>query len=113
MTADGTYHSGLYDFEEVILYDMEQDPHQTRNVAADHPEIVNLMEHRIANWLQEQMNKPGYKADPMQKVIETGPYKYLTEDDWVRRLRSKGYEDAAAKLLGRRADEGMKPAYEF
>ncbi|MCJ8013102.1 sulfatase-like hydrolase/transferase [Paenibacillus sp. KQZ6P-2] len=108
-----TYHQGLYDFDEVILYDMERDPHQTRNVAGEHPEIVNLMEHRIAKWLQEQMNKPGYKADPMQKVIETGPYKYLTEDDWVNRLRSKGYEEAAAKLLGRRADEGMKPAYEF
>lgn len=93
-----TYHPGLFDFGDIALYDMELDPNQTNNVAGDFPEIVKEMDHRIMNWLQEHLGKPGSKIDPMQKVIETGPWKYMTVEDWHRRLQREGWQEAADLL---------------
>ncbi|MBE1442299.1 sulfatase [Paenibacillus sp. OAS669] len=108
-----TYHPGLYlHFEEVTLYDMVNDPNQTRNVAEQYPEIVKEMDHRLSQWQHEQVRKPGYKADPLQKVIETGPWKYLTVDDWVRRLDQKGWREAANELRTTYCREAIQPAYD-
>ncbi|GAA4843338.1 sulfatase [Paenibacillus vulneris] len=108
-----TYHPGLYlHFEEVTLYDMVNDPNQTRNVAEQYPEIVKEMDHRLSQWQHEQARKPGYKADPLQKVIETGPWKYLTVDDWVRRLDQKGWREAANELRATYCREAIRPAYD-
>ncbi|WP_146393132.1 arylsulfatase [Allorhodopirellula solitaria] len=32
------------------LYDIDQDPHQDHNVAAEHPEVVNRMRSHLQNW---------------------------------------------------------------
>ena len=93
-----TYHEGLYHFDDVTLYDMENDPHQLDNVADQYPDIVRLMDHRLNEWMQEQIRKPNYQGDPMQKVIQTGPFKYLTVPGWADRLRRDGYPEAAARL---------------
>ncbi|MVO98411.1 sulfatase [Paenibacillus lutrae] len=90
-----TYHPGLYNFEPVSLYDMEHDPNQTTNVADMHPDIVKEMDHRLSQWLHEHLGKPGHSTDPLQKVVETGPWKYVTLEGWVQRLREKGDHEAA------------------
>lgn len=107
-----TYHPGLYThFDEVILYDMANDPNQTRNVADQYPDVVMEMDHRLSQWLHEQARKPGYRADPMQKVIETGPFKYLKVEDWVRRLEHKGRREEADRLRSVYSREALRPAY--
>jgi choline-sulfatase len=93
-----TYHAGLYDFPDVALFDMDNDPYQTRNVAEAHPEVVREMDHRLAEWLQRQAYRPGHKVDPLQKVIETGPWKYVTVGDWAQRLRREGRLEEALRL---------------
>ncbi|WP_040204095.1 sulfatase family protein [Neobacillus jeddahensis] len=96
-----TYHPGLYRFDDVTLYDMELDPHQMKNVAFDHPEIVKEMNHRLALWEQEHLGYPRNMVDPLQKVVETGPWKYVTLDQWVNHLRKAGWEEAADQLLNK------------
>jgi len=103
-----TYHTGLYDFDEVMLYDMENDPYQTTNVADRHPEVLREMDYRLNQWLQENMRKPGFRYDPMQKVIESGPWRYLTVSDWVKRLRREGWTDAARRLEEKYAGLSVK-----
>ncbi|WP_230986740.1 sulfatase family protein [Cohnella fermenti] len=94
-----TYHPGFYRFDDVTLYDMENDPHQLHNVASHFPEIVHLMDHRIQEWLQEQQSKHGLIMDPMQEVIRSGPWRYVTPEAWAERLRSEGREAEADSIL--------------
>ncbi|WP_135557008.1 sulfatase family protein [Paenibacillus cymbidii] len=93
-----TYHEGLYEFDPVVLYDMENDPHQTANVAAEHPDIVQLMDHRLSAWLQDNARKHGHIVDPMQEVIRTGPFRYMQPHTWVGRLRQEGWDKQADDL---------------
>lgn len=107
-----TYHPGLYNFDEVTLYDMENDPYQTKNVAKLYPDVVKEMDHRLALWHQKNLGYPRNSVDPLQKVIETGPWKYVTLEQWVSHLRKHGWEDAANKLLYKyRQDDGVSSAY--
>lgn len=107
-----TYHPGLFrQFDEVTLYDMENDPNQVVNVAELHPDVVKEMDSRLIDWMQKNVMKPGHKVDPMQKVIETGPWKYLTVHNWVDRLQKLGYPEAAEKLQNEYAKEGVSSAY--
>jgi arylsulfatase A-like enzyme len=35
---------------EDALYDMQQDPHEERNIAAQHPDVVRQLRERIEAW---------------------------------------------------------------
>ncbi|TBL80433.1 sulfatase [Paenibacillus thalictri] len=106
-----TYHEGLYDFPQVALYDMESDPYQTTNVAEQYPDVVREMDHRLMEWMQTHIYSAGSKIDPLQKVVETGPWKYMTVGEWMRRLQRDGWEDAAQDLAGKYGAESLKSAY--
>jgi choline-sulfatase len=96
-----TYHPGFYPFEPISLYDMDNDPHQVRNLAEQHPDIVQLMDHRLAAWTHEQMGRPGHIIDPLQECISSDPWRYTTPQQWVQRLRSEGWNEQA-ELLARK-----------
>lgn len=106
-----TYHEGLYRYDPVALYDMENDPYQTQNVAGEHPEIVREMDHRLMNWLHEHAGKPGGRTDPLHKVIRTGPFKYVTVSQWIKRLRAEGYREDAEALAAKYSGETLESAY--
>jgi choline-sulfatase len=106
-----TYHTGLYDFPEISLFDMENDPYQTNNVAHLHPDVVKEMDHRLNEWMQRHVYKAGHKVDPLQKVIETGPWKYVTISDWVQRLRQEGWHEAANRLEKQYSTSALQSAY--
>ncbi len=96
-----TYHPGIYDFADVTLYDLKEDPHQLNNVAEAHPDIVKEMDARMMGWVYDQLSTPGHPVDPLQKVVETGPWKYTTLEEWIARLKLEGMEDKAAALYER------------
>jgi hypothetical protein len=62
---------------------------------------VKEMDYRIAEWVQQNLAKHGHRGDPMQKVIETGPFKYVTPGGWAQRLRTEGREEVAEELLAK------------
>lgn len=108
-----TYHPGLYlHFDEVTLYDLVNDPHQIHNVAGDYPDVVKEMDHRLFTWQHEQMRRTDFKVDPMQKVLETGPWKYLKAEDWVSRLEKAGWKKEADELRSKYQKEALQPAYD-
>jgi arylsulfatase A-like enzyme len=96
-----TYHPGLYPFPETTLFDMRIDPHQTTNLAPDHPDIVAAMDHLMQEWLHAAVGHPGSPPDPMPEVIRTGPWKYVKLDPWIKRLRAKGRDAYATAILQR------------
>lgn len=96
-----TYHQGLYTFDPIVLYDMMANPNQTQNVADQHPDVVEAMDHRLADWLQENRVKHGVIPDPMEQIIHTGPYRYIGPQEWIRRLRELGLDSQADRLAER------------
>jgi choline-sulfatase len=97
-----TYDQGFYDFPSITLYDMETDPWQTTNVASEHPQVVQEMDHAISNWVQANRDKHGVIPDPMEAILDTGPYRYINEAAWIAHLRELGLEDAARRFERRR-----------
>jgi choline-sulfatase len=96
-----TYHPGLFPFDPLALYDMELDPHQTTDVATEHPDVVAELDHLLTEWLQEQLGRHGRAVDPLQQVVETGPFKYVELQPWLDRLDRRG-RHADANAIRRR-----------
>jgi len=87
-----TYHTGMKDFPRVMLFNLEEDPHETRNLADERPDVANRGLAILEQWHGEMMRTSTVTVDPMQIVLqEGGPYH--TRDDveqYCRRLRETG-----------------------
>jgi arylsulfatase A-like enzyme len=96
-----TYHPGTFPLEQVMLHDMQHDRYQTTNVAAGQPDTVAGLDHLLAQWLNDQLGRPGAGTDPLQLVVETGPWKYVQLQPWLRRLEVQGHSDHAGAIRRR------------
>jgi choline-sulfatase len=90
-----TYHPGTFPFERVMLHDVATDRYQTTNLATERPEVVAELDHLLVEWLNEQLGRPGVGPDPLQQVVETGPWKYVQLDSWLARLEGWGRREMA------------------
>ena len=96
-----TYHPGLFDYPPLSLYDMRCDPRQTDNLATQRPEVVAELDHLLTEWTHRQAGRPGHPGDPMPKVIESGPFKYVPYEYWIDYLREQGRGHAAERIAAR------------
>jgi arylsulfatase A-like enzyme len=114
-----TYHDGFHLFDQEMLYDVENDPHEINNLAAKHPELCMEGARRLMNWHDTQMQKMAINSsdvvDPMWTVIrEGGPHhthhgqgiKVLKT--YIERLKATGREDGAKALSEKYADKLAK-----
>ena len=96
-----TYHPGLLPFPPVQLHRIGEDKYQVNEVAAEHPHVVQELDHHLLEWHQEQLGHHGAEPDPLHEVIRTGPWKYVQLGPWLERLRAKGREEAAREIQQR------------
>ena len=96
-----TYHPGAFLHPPVMLHDLEGDPYQTTDLAAERPELVAELDHLLAQWLHDQLGRPGAGVDPLQLVVETGPWKYVQLEPWLHRLEAWGRPEMAAAIRAR------------
>jgi len=72
-----TYHDGLHPhFKEEMLFDVAADPHETADLASDHPERVQEGAARLQAWHDRMMRTQpeGYHVDPLDLILaERGP----------------------------------------
>ena len=72
-----TYHDGYHPhFEDEMLFNVKDDPHETNNLAAIHPEIAAEGAARLGKWHNNMMKSMpfGYTTDPMDTVLQqNGP----------------------------------------
>lgn len=105
-----TYHDGYYLFPKEMLFDLEQDPHETSNIAEEYPEICKEAVYRLANWHDRMMMTMDCEIDPMWTVIrEGGPHHargHLKE--YIKRLEATGRGGRAVEELKRRHPEELK-----
>ncbi|MDN6161502.1 MAG: sulfatase-like hydrolase/transferase [Atopostipes sp.] len=103
-----TYHDGFHLFDKDQLFNIEEDPHESKDLAEEHPEIVNKALNILTNWHDEMMGKMNEPYDPMWTVLkEGGPLhakgnlKAYTEN----RLIPTGRTEQAKKLKERHPRE--------
>jgi len=64
-----SYDGERYDhFEEVQLYAIADDPHQTRNLATHRPEVVRELDHLLVAWSHQQAMRGGGGPDPLLEL---------------------------------------------
>jgi arylsulfatase A-like enzyme len=95
-----TYHPGLYAFEPRALYDMDTDPHQTRNVIHAHPRVASQLEAHLEDWKRELLDER-QGPDPFDATLAEGPWNYVELEYWLDRLRSHGRNEQAAAIRSR------------
>ena len=64
-----TYDNMGYSMDEVELYDIANDPYQTKNIRDEHSDIVCDHEYLLKHWMDEQKAKPHAIPDPMEAVL--------------------------------------------
>lgn len=113
-----TYHDGFHLFPQEMLYDLEADPHEQNNLAAQHPELCREGQWRLSRWHDAQMQKMAITGndvtDPLWTVMrEGGPFHARLHDGrlpgqpggglkgfntYLERLEATGRADGAAQL---------------
>ena len=102
-----TWHDGYRLFDDEMLFDIEDDPHETTNLAESRPDLVREGAHLLAEWHAEMQRTARHPEDPLQRVlIEGGPYHAKGQlPGWVERLEATGREWQAAALRERHPQE--------
>lgn len=102
-----TYHDGYKEFPPIMLFNLEEDPHETRNLADERPDAVGYCVRLLDEWHAEMMASSPEDRDPMWTVIrEGGPFHtrgHLAE--YCRWLRESGRAHHAEALAARHKGE--------
>jgi hypothetical protein len=89
-----TINTGIKDFSEWMLFNLEEDPHETVNLAASHPDIVQAVGSQMTGAFA-RMSQHCSLGDPFEQVqAEGGPFHArATGSEWgpyLERLRATG-----------------------
>lgn len=77
-------------FDNIELYDLTNDRHETSNLAAERPEIVALGLEHFRDWYREQAGQSA-ADDPMHTVLKELPQPLLgVLDDYLQTLSDTG-----------------------
>ncbi len=96
-----TYHSGLKNFPEMMLFDYENDFHMTNNLATSKPEIVTRGLELLDEWHKMMMMNSNSKIDPLDTVIEEGGPFHTREqlNNYIKRLNKTGRGEMVKLIL--------------
>jgi len=95
-----TYHTGLKDFSEYMLFNVKDDPHLLNNRASQKPDLVEKGKKLLEQWYKEMMASSDTKKDPMEQVIEEGgPFHTRgMVETYAKRLEQTGRKEHAETL---------------
>lgn len=104
-----TYHDFFHLYPKEMLFDIESDPHEERDIASERPDLCREAVHRYLEWHDGMMETmpEGYLHDPLWEVIaEGGPFHAKGMlPKYVERLKSTGRAEAAEELVRRHPEE--------
>jgi arylsulfatase A-like enzyme len=94
-------HPGLYPYDdEVLLHDLDSDPHQVENLAGDEPDVVEELFKHMNSWRREQFDK-GTISDPLEDMVPLGPFIYYSPERMFQRLEKTGRGERIPELKSR------------
>lgn len=90
-------HDGYHLFDEIMLFNLKHDPHETNNLAESEPLIREQGLAKLSVWYEEMMKNPARGKDPLKNVIaEGGPFHVRGKlQEYLVRLRATGRESQA------------------
>jgi hypothetical protein len=89
-----------------MLFDLERDPHEQRDLAAAEPAVVEEARARLTRWHAQMLATSRTGVDPLDTVLrEGGPYHVRGQlPAYLERLRATGRATWADRLAQRSAD---------
>jgi choline-sulfatase len=95
-----TYHDAFHGFPDVMLFDVDADPHEQCNLTDSHPEIVDRASRLLLDWETEQMHRSPSGVDPLWTVIREGGGYYTRNRlaPYLKRLAETGRADVAGRI---------------
>ncbi|HZQ87630.1 MAG TPA: sulfatase [Acidimicrobiales bacterium] len=103
-----TWHDGYHGhWADEMLFDVVGDPHETRDLAQDAPDVARVGASILEAWTAEQLDRSPVPVDPMDTVrAEGGPFHTRHQlSPYLERLRQTGRSHWADVLLARHPDE--------
>ncbi|MHA1485588.1 MAG: sulfatase [Promethearchaeota archaeon] len=102
-----TYHTGLRDYPEIMLYNFENDFHMTKNLAEERPDIVGKGLQLLDEWHKQMMKTSPSPKDPLWTVIEEGGPHHTKKmlNTYIRRLRRSGREELIKVIQDRKESD--------
>ena len=87
-----TYHDAFHGFPELLVFDVESDPHEQHDRAADRPEVVEHALALLADWGSAALARSPDGVDPLWTVLTGGgPWHSRVDVPWyLQRLRETG-----------------------
>ena len=96
-----TVHDGFHLFDDEMLFNLREDPHEQKDVKEEHPEICAMGANIILDWLDREMKMNPSETDPMWTVWHEGGPLHAADASlapYCQRLRDTGRAWAAEKL---------------
>jgi len=96
-----TIRDGFHLFDDEMLFNIKDDPHEQWDVKEKHPEICAQGAKIILDWQEEMMKTSDSDIDPMWTVYrEGGPFHANDRDFeyYMKRLETSGRGEAAGQL---------------
>jgi choline-sulfatase len=83
-----------------VLFDLNEDPHEQQDLAAENPDVVARAMHMLEDWYHEMALTSQHDADPMMTVLrEGGPFHTRGRlPGYLDRLRATGRAHHARRL---------------
>jgi arylsulfatase A-like enzyme len=87
-----TYHDAYHGFPEVMLFDLDADPYEQNDLAADHPALVEHALSLLHQWGASALARGSTGVDPLWTVLRHGgPWHSRIDHEWyLERLRATG-----------------------
>jgi len=102
-----TYHDGYHLFPKEMLFNVEDDPYETNDLAEENPDICREATWRLMNWHDDMMALRKDDKDPLWTTIrEGGPFHargHLAK--YIERLRETGRLSGIDELKKRHPEE--------
>jgi arylsulfatase A-like enzyme len=102
-----TVHGGYHLFDDEMLFNIKEDPHQTNNLAKSYPELCAKGAKIILDWEYDMMKSSSTNVDPMWTVMrEGGPLHSRGElTSYVERLKQTDRGEFVEELLEKYPNE--------
>lgn len=83
-----TVHGGGHLFEDEMLFNVKEDPHQLHNLAKERPDLAAKGAKIILDWVDENMKNSMYDTDPMWTVMREGGPEHVRGEiaNYMKRL---------------------------
>jgi choline-sulfatase len=98
-----SYHDGFHGFDDEMLFNITDDPHEEHNVAADNPALVAENADALSSWRDDCLASSTTGIDPFDVVVEEGGPWHVRGRllEYAGRLRETGRGGWADSLLER------------